>query len=96
MARLVFKVTNVFETKDSLWITTDKPGSNGHLGDMVIELKTPQGKTIKVKSRVLHMNRGLDERDYNYTISIDKIDSNNLPFSQKDIPVDTEIWLPIN
>ena len=71
MAKLVFKVTNVFENKDSLWITTDKPGSNGHLGDMIIELKTPDGKIIKVNSRTLHVNRGLDERDHNYAISVD-------------------------
>lgn len=96
MAKLVFKVTNVFENKDSLWLTTDKPGSNGHLSDMMIELKTPNGKIIKVNSRTLHVNRGLDERDHNYTISIDRIDSNNQPFSKQDVPIDTEIWLPIN
>ncbi len=96
MAKLVFKVTNVFENKDSLWLTTDKPGSNGHLSDMMIELKTPSGKTIKVNSRTLHVNRGPDERDHNYAISVDRIDSNNQPFSKQDVSVDTEIWLPIN
>jgi len=96
MARLVFKVTDVFENKDSLWLTTDKPGSNGHLSNMIIELKTPDGNTIKVNSRTLHANRGLDDRDYNYMISIDRIDSNNQPFSKDDVPINTEIWLPIN
>ena len=96
MAELVFKVTNVLENKDSLWLTTDKPGSNGHLSDMMIELKTPNGKTIRVNSRTLHVNRGLDERDHNYTISVDRIDSNNQPFAKQDVPIKTEIWLPIN
>lgn len=94
MGRLVFKVTDVFETDDSLWITTDKLGSNGHLGDMVIELKTPQGKIIKVNSRVLHVNRGLDDKDHNYSISVDRFDINNQPVSKNDVPIDTEIWIP--
>lgn len=94
VAKLVFKVTDVFETDDSLWITTDKPGSNGHLGGMVIELKTPQGTLIKVTSRVLHVNRGLDDKDHNYAISVDRVDINNQSVTKSDIPIDTEIWIP--
>jgi len=92
---LVFRVTDVFENEDSLWITTDKPGSNGHLSGMLIELKTPVGKIYKVNSRVLSVNRGLDARDFNYTISIDRLDCNGQPLSKDDISIGTEIWLPI-
>lgn len=96
MASLVFRVTDIFENKDSLWLTTDKPGSNGHLGGMVIELKTPDGNSIKRKSRVLHANRGLDAKDYNYMISIDKRSGEERILTKADVPLGTEIWLPIN
>ena len=93
MAKFAFKVTGVFEFKDSLALIADTYKGKEQKDKVVLELRRADGSVLHAVSIPVTHCYGFDvPADRPYSLHINNFDINNSRIAKPDIPIGTEVW----
>jgi hypothetical protein len=93
MARFAFKVTEVFEFKDSIAVIGDRAKAVAPKGKAGLELRKPDGSVLKAVPVPVKFRYDPDApSERPVSIHFRKVDADNNCISKFDVPIGTEVW----
>ncbi|MDQ5936513.1 MAG: hypothetical protein QG574_3849 [Cyanobacteriota bacterium erpe_2018_sw_21hr_WHONDRS-SW48-000092_B_bin.40] len=93
MARFAFKVTEVFEFKDSIAVIADRAESVAPQGKVGLELRRPDGSVLRAVPIPVKFRYDADTaKERPHSIHFKNIDIDNNRINKNDVPIGTEVW----